>query len=143
MDIDPAGIKGLGDVDIGAHILVGSLCQVGRELRNIDGGERMQAYDNAGVFRLGPQSCTAFRGEGVKRFRTRIQPEIDIVEPMGGGPVQTVYDGKLGANINPDTVDQRHGFSSTVGGYHAAARGSVVRLSSSKLNTLLGPDSLG
>jgi hypothetical protein len=35
---------------------------------------------------------------------------------MGGGPVQAVFDGALDANINPDTVDQRHSSSSSTVG---------------------------
>src|SRR6266849_8305714 len=67
--------------------------------------------------RPGTQGRTAFRGEGAKRLRARIQPEIDIVEPMGSGPVQAVFHGVLDANINTDTIDQWHGSSSpAVGG---------------------------
>src|SRR5215475_14033016 len=73
----------------------------------------MQAHGNPGRFRLGAQSRTACRGEGSKRLRTRIQPEIDVAEPMGGGPAQAVFDGELGTHINPNTVDQRHGSSSS------------------------------
>src|SRR5262249_3090637 len=114
-DLDPAGIQGLGNIDIGAQILIGSLRQVGRVLRNIDGGERMQTYGNASGFRTGTNGRTAFRGEGDKRLRARIQSEIDVVEPMGGSPAQSVFDGFLAANINPYTVDDLHVSSSPAG----------------------------
>ena len=70
MDIDPAGMEGFGDIDIGAQILIGSLRQVGCVLRNIDGGERVQTDGNAGGFRTGANGLTPFRGEGDKRFRS-------------------------------------------------------------------------
>ena len=41
MDLDPARIEGFGDIDRGAHIVIGSLRQVGRVLRNIDSRERI------------------------------------------------------------------------------------------------------
>src|SRR5262249_3597919 len=112
MDIDPARVEGLGDIDIGAQVLIGRLCQIRRIFCNIDGGERMQAHGNASGFRLGPQGRTALCSEGGKRLRARIQPEIHVAESMGGSPAQTVFDGVLGANINPDAIDQRHGSSS-------------------------------
>jgi hypothetical protein len=123
MDIDPARIEGLGNIDVGVQVVIGGLRQVGRILRNIDGGERMQAHRYPGGFRLGTQGRTAFRGEGAKRLRARIQPEIDVAEPMGGGPAQAVFDGVPGTNINPNTVDQRHSSSSPAVG---ASRGTIV-----------------
>ena len=66
--------------------MIGGLRQVGRILCNVDGGERMQTDGNTGGFRLGAYGRAAFRGEGDKRLRTCIQPEIDVMEPMGGGP---------------------------------------------------------
>src|SRR5262249_15729648 len=122
------------DIDIGAQILIGSLCDVRRILGNVDGGKRMQADRNPVGFGLGTQGRTAFCSKGVKRLRARIQPEIDIVQPMGSGPAQAVFDGVLDANINTDTVDQLHGSSSPRG------QGPMVCISSSKLDALLGPD---
>src|SRR2546428_12146927 len=112
MNINPARVQGLGDIDIGAQILIGGLRQVGRVLCNVDGGKRMQTDGNAGGFRRGANGLTACRGEGDKRLRARIQPEIDVVELMGGGPAQAVFDGLLDANINPYAVDNRHVSSS-------------------------------
>src|SRR5882724_2663954 len=113
MDIDPARIEGLSDIDIGAQIVIGGLRQVGRILRNIDGGERMQTYGNAVCFSTGANGFTAFRCEGYKRIWARIQPAIDVVETMGCGPEQSVFDGFLDTNINTYTVDNLHVSSSS------------------------------
>jgi len=72
----------------------------------------MQAHGNAGGFRTGANGLTAFRCERDKRLRARIQPEIDVVEPMGCSPEQSVFDGFLDANINTYTVDNLYVSSS-------------------------------
>src|SRR5262245_54750538 len=73
----------------------------------------MQPYGNAGGFRTGANGLTAFRCEGDKRLRTRIQPEIDVVEPMGCGPEQSVLDRFHDDNIKPYTIDNLHVASSS------------------------------
>src|SRR5215831_2957295 len=87
----------------------------------------MQADRNPVGFRPGTQGRAALWSEGVKRLRARIQPEIDIVEPMGSGPAQAVFDGLFDANINTDTVDQLHGFSSPAAGGITRYGGGMAR----------------
>src|SRR5262249_20097146 len=112
VDDDPLGSEAAVQVDVGAEILLGSLGQERRRLRDVHRGGRMQAQMDTVAFAEGAHrrhTVRRPRGGSVGMVGRALQAHVDVVNAVGGCPGGAVLETPPTAESDADAVGERHG----------------------------------
>ena len=104
----PLRLEARRQIDIGAQILIGGIAQERRDLRNVDGGQGMEAEVQAVALAGFGDARAALIIEALHGIGRDVGLGIEIVDAMAGRPGDAVLERDAAAEVNADPILEGH-----------------------------------